>query len=200
MSLRERWSTTEEGALASTQFDRAIMHLALLASRRSVIGGGLGVLGVGITGLQTEARNKKKKKCKGGKTRCSKRCVNLKTDAANCGACGAACGNGRICTNSVCGCPAGQSLVQGACIPTFGCSAQTNSCLVPQTNCPERPELDDAFCFATPDGQPFCGDFSFCVKAVADCVLVNGQEPLLLSCPRCPDAGDIGICLLPVSA
>ena len=198
MSLRGSRSTNREGTLTSTRFDRALMQLAPPASRRSVIGSVLAALGVSVAGLQTEAK-KKKKKCKGGKTRCRKQCVDLKTDGANCGACGTVCGSDRVCTGGVCGCPAGQALVQGACIPTFGCSVQANSCLVPQTNCPERPDLLDAFCFATPDGQPFCGDISTCVKAVADCVPFNGQERLLLSCPRCPDVGDIGVCVLPVT-
>ena len=105
-----------------------------------------------------------------------------------------------MCTGGVCGCPAGQSLVQGACIPTFGCTAEVDACSVPQTNCPQRPDLNEAFCFVTTDGQPFCGDVSSCVKTVAECVPFNGQERLLFSCPRCPDVGDIGICVLPVSA
>lgn len=181
-------------------FDHTLAGIASGLPRRMVLGGVLGLLGAGVAGGQSNARKRKKKKCKGGTTKCGKRCANLRTDAANCGACGTACPAGRVCTNGVCGCPAGQSLVQGVCIPTFGCTVQIDSCGAAQTNCPQRPDLEDAFCFVTPDGQPFCGDFTNCVNAVAECTPIDGEQRVLLSCPACPDVGNIGICALPVGA
>jgi hypothetical protein len=53
---------------------------------------------------------KKKKKCKGGLTRCTVKkgkkkkttCVNVQTDAANCGGCGRACTGGKTCSSGLC--------------------------------------------------------------------------------------------------
>lgn len=184
--------------MASRFFDRPLGCLASRDSRRALLSGAMGLLGASIPDLPSEA--KKKKRCKGGAKRCGRRCTNLKTDSANCGACGTRCGTGRVCVNGVCGCKVGQSLVQGVCIPTFGCTAQTDTCASKETNCPQRPDLQDAFCFVTAEGEPFCGDITDCVNAIADCTPVNGKQRVLLSCPLCPDQGDIGICTLPVAA
>ena len=178
--------------------DDALVRPVAQDSRRGFIGAFLGLLGGGITGLQGEAK-RKRKTCKRGTKRCGKRCTNLRNDVANCGACGTVCPSDRVCTSGVCSCPEGQSLVQGDCIPTFGCTVQADACQFAQTNCPQRPDLQDAFCFVTPDGQPFCGDMTVCVDAIADCTPVSGKPRELLSCPRCPDEGDIGICVLPVT-
>jgi hypothetical protein len=46
-------------------------------------------------------------------------CLNLQTDAANCGACGNACSNGATCSAGVCNsvtCPAGTTLDNGTCV------------------------------------------------------------------------------------
>jgi hypothetical protein len=40
--------------------------------------------------------------CGGGTTLCGGKCVDTKVDAANCGACGAACGAGKACLASTC--------------------------------------------------------------------------------------------------
>lgn len=181
-------------------FDRALVSLGPHTSRRIVIGGILGLLGARAADFQGEARRKKRKKCRKGTKKCGKRCFNLQTDAANCGACGAACPADRVCAQGACACPVGSSLVNGACIPTFGCTAQADACQFPQTNCPQRPDLLDAFCFVTPEGQPFCGDLTVCVQAIAGCTPVAGRPRVLLSCPNCPDQGDIGVCVLPVAA
>lgn len=45
---------------------------------------------------------KGKCRCKTGSKRCGKRCVNLKTDRANCGACGKACPTGQSCVDGRC--------------------------------------------------------------------------------------------------
>lgn len=185
--------------MANALLDRVLGRLTAQDSRRAVISSALGLLGASISGLQGEAKRKKKKKCRRGARRCGKKCFNLQSDNANCGACGAACSDGRVCANGVCGCPAGESLVQGVCIPRFGCTVQADACQVSQTNCPQRPDLQDAFCFVTPEGAPFCGDITACVNAIADCTPVAGKPRVLLSCPECPDVGNIGVCVLPVS-
>jgi hypothetical protein len=40
--------------------------------------------------------------CGGGLTACNQRCVNLGSDAANCGSCGHACASGQTCASSTC--------------------------------------------------------------------------------------------------
>jgi hypothetical protein len=41
--------------------------------------------------------------CATGQMQCSGACVNLQTDANNCGSCGMACASGQHCTAGVCG-------------------------------------------------------------------------------------------------
>lgn len=61
--------------------------------------------------------------CSAAETCCDAACVDLQTDAANCGACGAACGNGLTCQGGICGvacgsdfCPAASEIcVDNAC-------------------------------------------------------------------------------------
>jgi hypothetical protein len=89
-------------------------------------------------------------------TRCGTKCINTKTDAHNCGACGHACGTNQICSAGTCvtRCSAGETNCSGACVTlatdpkncgTCGhacatnqlCSAGTcvTECSVGETNC-----------------------------------------------------------------
>jgi hypothetical protein len=63
--------------------------------------------------VQASAKKKKKKACKGGKTRCGKRCVDVRADPAHCGRCGNACTGPRTCEAGVCTCIPGAC----ACLP-----------------------------------------------------------------------------------
>lgn len=68
-----------------------------------------------------------------GTTRCSNRCVDVRTDSANCGACGIACGGGTSCVNGACACPSGRSLAcGGVCVDgrtdASNCGACGNVC------------------------------------------------------------------------
>jgi hypothetical protein len=62
--------------------------------------------------------------CPEGKTRCGDRCVNLKTDENNCGACGKRCPAGQECADRVCqggGCPDTQICGDACCTADESC-------------------------------------------------------------------------------
>jgi hypothetical protein len=71
--------------------------------------------------------------CAAGFTFCAGRCVNLTSDASNCGACGNSCASGKICAQGTCStsctsnsdCP-GTTCVSGVCGST--CAAGFTSC------------------------------------------------------------------------
>jgi hypothetical protein len=55
-------------------------------------------------------------------------CVDLSSDAANCGACGVACPEGIACEAGSCACPPGAALCDGACIDTQSNPAACGGC------------------------------------------------------------------------
>jgi len=63
---------------------------------------------------------------------CNGLCVDLAVDPANCGACGMACGGGRICVSGVCQCQPGWTLCTDLCLDLQNdrnhCGSCTNSC------------------------------------------------------------------------
>jgi hypothetical protein len=67
------------------------------------------------------------------------RCVQVMSDAQNCGSCGHACPDGQPCFNGVCGCPNRLT----AC-PGFGCVqtvADPNNCGQCRVACPGRSQF-----------------------------------------------------------
>ena len=92
-------------------------------------GGGGDQRGGGAAGGDAVAPAKKKK-CKNGTTKCGKKCRNLTSDPANCGACGHACGSGEGCVGGACagGCGAGQTRCGGSCVNTQTDGANCGSC------------------------------------------------------------------------
>lgn len=95
------------------RFD-AFVHL-MVSPRRAVLrralGGGLAAV-FSSAAIEEAAANKRKRrrkrKCRGGHKRtCGGKCVNLATDAANCGECGFVCESGE-CIHGACTCDAGQ--------------------------------------------------------------------------------------------
>ena len=68
--------------------------------------------------------------CPAGQTDCSGTCADLQTDAANCGACGTACGAGQPCAGGVCHCQYGT----GTCLQGYvwrEAVAGDNVCVTP---------------------------------------------------------------------
>ena len=65
-----------------------------------------------------------------GATLCDGACTNTKFDPSNCGACGNACGQGQLCSNSACGatCLGGAVECNGACIDPDFDPANCGSC------------------------------------------------------------------------
>ncbi len=52
--------------------------------------------------VQASGKKNAKKRCKGGKSRCGRRCVDLQTNSAHCGACGNGCGEDGSCQGGEC--------------------------------------------------------------------------------------------------
>lgn len=92
----------------------------------------------GRAGHDVNAEKKKKKKCKPPTTTCGKKCFNLQTDRANCGACGKACPAGIACVNGACAVPAncgaggactgGETCCAGICVDTDSDSENCGQC------------------------------------------------------------------------
>lgn len=77
--------------------------------------------------------------CPRGEVACGGRCVSLADDAANCGACGHACGPRALCTAGACGCAPGTADCGGACVDTASdpanCGACGTACAAPLAFC-----------------------------------------------------------------
>jgi len=169
--------------------------------RRGFLGLAAGLVAIAMGGPAVEARRKKRKKCKNSSTKCGKKCFNLKTDSTNCGACGNACPAGQVCSAGVCGCPAEQSFIEGACIPRFGCTAELDSCTVGKRACPIFTNESDATCQVDANGQPFCGTSRSCVTLAPDaiCPVAEGQPRIFIPCTLCNQPGDTGACVRPIT-
>lgn len=66
--------------------------------------------------------------CPKGTVDCGGACVDTRSDARNCGACGQACPAGQTCQNGACACPSGTTLCGGACINTSSDAANCGGC------------------------------------------------------------------------
>jgi hypothetical protein len=122
------------------RFDTFVLVLNRVVPRRVALAGVLGTALAGLLtrlGVETAAsRKRKRKKCKGDKKKCGKKCIlktaccggcaagetccdgtcrDLAADGANCGACGRVCASA-TCIHGACGCADG-----GACPALCDC-------------------------------------------------------------------------------
>jgi len=67
--------------------------------------------------------------CPDEQTVCGTRCVDMQTDAFNCGGCGTTCAQGTACAGGVCSCPiAGESVCDTGCVDLRSDSNNCGSC------------------------------------------------------------------------
>lgn len=104
------------------RFDALIQRFGVASTRRSALWGAVGAAAVSSLALpgpekaQAGKRKKKKKKCRGAdKKTCGGKCVSLRSDPKNCGACGNVCAVGK-CFNGVCNCTGGVDCPQPPCL------------------------------------------------------------------------------------
>jgi hypothetical protein len=98
--------------------------------------------------------------CDSTETCCSGKCVNTKSDPANCGACGNVCSGGMTCINGVCRCPPGKTLCGNDCVDL---SSDRHHCGACGTTCPT-----DQMCCSGTCGGALCGD-GCCPKGQSCC-------------------------------
>ncbi|HEU5432320.1 MAG TPA: hypothetical protein VFU81_11700 [Thermomicrobiales bacterium] len=103
------------------RFDAIVRKLRTEASRRRLLAGLAGGALPAVVG--PVAARTKKKKCKGGKKRCGRRCIP-KSACCN----DADCGGGGSCQNGACACPAGQKDCNGTCVAEASCCGGCGSC------------------------------------------------------------------------
>lgn len=179
------------------QLDDLAREIGSQLPRRSVLGalGGLAAL-LSAPTLNADAK-KKKKKCKGGKKKCGKKCILADQCCTS-----ADCGSKGECVSGTCVCPAGQKACNGGCIAQAAC-CQTSDCGQQQTcvngactcsgglapcgqecidpelccgtTCPGNQVCDGGFCLCPdPDDWP-CGD-GRCMAGSECCVSANCAE------------------------
>jgi hypothetical protein len=98
--------------------------------------------------------------CAAGLTDCGGECVDLSSNAGNCGVCGTSCGLGGVCTGGVCGPPPPTCLVNGSpctfgvdvCCAGLTCYAGTCQCSPPGDVCGDPTVCCSGLC----NGDGFC--------------------------------------------
>lgn len=136
------------------RFDALLRSLASGASRRTLtsltIAGSLAAL-LGHVPDVAGKKRKKKKKCKGGTTKCNNACVDSQSDPAHCGGCNQPCASGATCRNGSCQttggcnppCPTGSTCVNGSCQTSGACNPP----------CPSDRPCYKGACLCSSDGQ-----------------------------------------------
>ena len=178
-----------------TRFDtlsRSLVQRTAAPTRRSVLAtlaASLGALGSPLIPAQAK---RKKKKCKGGKLKCSGGCIDPQTDFANCGTCGNVCGGGQTCDGGTC-VDGGGGGGGGACDPPCGfntvcadgtCVAAADICSGPTGICDADP---------TPCGTSATGETCGCEQTVeGNNVCVDGANPCpnVVECTSSQDCRD----------
>lgn len=126
--------------------------------------------------------------CDEGFKRCSSECVDLTSDARNCGACGHACEPNQICQGSACvlnSCPGGQHPCNGICVSNLDpatCGSRCDPCPTPANG---TATCDGASCgVSCNDGFHACSGACLSNTSVASC----GTR-----CTPCPTAANADV-------
>ena len=117
-----------------------------------------------------DANPAKKKKCKGGKSRCGKKCFDLQNDVAHCGNCDSFCLSGQVCQGGACTC--GGSACSGCCDGAtckpgndpVSCGSNGGTCAV----CATGGSCNGGTC-TCPSGQADCGGTCTSTTTVQNC-------------------------------
>ncbi|MDQ2651759.1 MAG: hypothetical protein M3Z20_01840 [Chloroflexota bacterium] len=115
--------------MEAQQLDDLAREIGSQLPRRSVLGalGGLAAL-LAAPALEGDAKKKKrKKKCKGNKKKCGKKCISPDKCCTT-----ADCGKRGECVGGACVCPAGKKSCNGGCIANDAC-CQNSDCGATQT-------------------------------------------------------------------
>jgi hypothetical protein len=169
--------------MKSEDFDRLFRSRGRTWSRRGVVQVVVATLGLG--GLSVPAGAKRKKRCKGGKRKCSGRCINPRSDFNNCGTCGNVCGQGQTCMDGTCtggppedctgqpdltDCGGGRQCSGGVCATAPTCGIAPDQCASALDCCGNVCDPDE-FCPLSAPGNPCrtaenCSDGASCVGFV----------------------------------
>ena len=135
-------------------------------------------------------------RCSYGYTSCSGVCVNLRTNAANCGYCGHACSAGQVCSRGTCtGCPAGTTLCNGSCV---NLSTSASNCGTCGSACATGASCSGGNC-ACPGSQVVCANVNACVDtgtSASNCGTCGNACPSGETCSggACACPGGSGVC------
>jgi hypothetical protein len=157
------------------RFDDLLRSLFESPTRRGI---GRTLAGLTLGGMlgksalaDVEARKKKRrKKCKGGKKKCGKKCRDLQSDPLNCGSCGNRCDDDMVCRDGECVCPEGETECGDTCCPSGQICADgqcADDPCPPEFICPLAQACVNGACVC-PAGETACENA--CCEAGLTCV------------------------------
>jgi hypothetical protein len=132
-------------------FDAIVRSLAPFASRRRALAGAaVGLLAAWAAATDDRvaaARKRRKKRCRGRKKRCGRRCRTLATNPRHCGRCGKRCQLNAVCAGGTCDCvEAGCGIEDASCCP----AAAAGICACVQSDDPTPIITDPSTCAFIP--------------------------------------------------
>lgn len=165
--------------MESQRFDALARRVAAPAPRRVLLGLSL-TLATGWSLPMTEAKKKKKKKCRAPKVKCGKKCLPPGSCCSN-----ADCGTGGVCSNQQCQCLSGFKACGQSCLPDSACCADAD-CSAPCSRCQNN------VCIACAAGQTCLanGSCGLTCESDGECVVSSGG--FCLYCAR--DEGGDPVC------